>query len=263
MKIGCCIDCKDIMAAIEAGCEFIDLSGQELMALSLDEIIGIKRRLEQHCVPCIGVHAIVPPGIRLAGEGYSALILKNYFHALAERSQILEIQYWGIGSPASRALTADFPIDRADDQMRRTLEMAADAYPAGKILLESLNPQETNYINSIIHAACVIEPLDASRVGLVMDVYHHILCGERHLCLNDDILNRIEYMHIADPLGRRFPSEDMDPAIMDFAIQLAQASGTKAIAIEAKTTDFFKDCQRAFRFIQEKIQDDQREGSMC
>lgn len=247
MKIGCCVDVCDAERVIAQGFDFVDLNGQELASMPLEAVRALADRLGR--APCIGLHATVPARVRLAGPDFSLAAAAAYFQGLAERARLLRVRYLGIGSPRSRSLPSDFPVARADAQMRDALRAAATAYPEGQILLESLNPTETNYINSLAHAARVIEGLDPARIGLVLDVFHFALCGERPGALTDAIAARVRYIHIADPVRRSFPSASTDPALLDFVRDAARRAGVTELAIEAGPSDLAKESEPALKVL--------------
>lgn len=231
MKIGCCVHAQEIETALQCGFDFVDLNGQELAAMPLGAVKELAGRMRG--ATCLGLHATVPAQIRLAGEDFALDRVKAYFDILAPRARLLGVRYLGIGSPAARRLPPGYPVQRADEQMRLALTAAAAAYPQGEILLESLNPGETNYINTLSHAARVIAGLDAARVGLVLDVYHLVLCGEGAQAITGEIAGRIRYMHIADVAGRRYPWRGTDPDLFALARAAARITGAEEIAIEA------------------------------
>lgn len=243
MKVGCCVDAREIDAALGCGFDFLDLNGQELVGMSLHEVRKLAGKMGD--VACRGIHAAVPAHIRMTGWSMDLNRVKEYFSCLARRMEVLKVRYLGIGSPASRTLPLDFSQERADQQMRAVLAEASRAYPQGLVLLESLNTGETNYINTIAHAARVVDGLDASRVGLVLDVYHLVLCGEGLDAVTKEVAGRIHYMHIADPVGRAFPSYSTDPSLFDLTRRAARATGVEEIAIEAKTKNLAQDAKRA------------------
>lgn len=252
MKIGCCIDAPDLAQALRIGYDFVDLNGQELAAMPLPAVKDLAAELGQ--VPCMGLHATVPARVRLAGPDFSLDAVREYFYTLAERARICGVRYMGIGSPASRNLPQGFPVERADEQLRMALAAASEAYPQGMILLESLNPTETNYINTMAHAARILEGFEPARFGLVLDVYHFTLCGERAENLTEEIIRLVRYAHIADPIERRFPSADTDPALFAFTRSAAWRAGTEALAIEAVTSDLAGDGKAALEILRAAMQ---------
>ena len=87
----------------------------------------------------MGIHASVPPSIRLNGPDYDEEKLRAYFHSLSKRLDMLNIPIISIGSPASRTLPEGYARELADQQMIRSLSIASEELPRMKILLESLN----------------------------------------------------------------------------------------------------------------------------
>lgn len=245
MKIGICVNLCDVDRAINMGYDFIDLNGQELASMPLNEVRDLARRLKSSNVPCVGLHATLPPSIQLVGAGFREGAVVEYFSMLAKRADALDVNYIGIGSPASRRLAEGYDVKLADGQMRLSIQAATRAYPRGMVLLESLNGLETNYINTVSHAYQIIKDLPAESAGLVLDVYHFVLSGQSEESFTADLASRVKYIHIADPNGRRFPSRDTDKGLLRFAIEAALMANADKIAVEAVTDDLDNDGKKA------------------
>lgn len=253
IKLGCCIDSADIEPAYETGYDFIDLSGAELASMPRESVDKIAGTLKAYHLPCIGIHAAFPPEIALIGEKFSEASIEKYSDDLLAKAKKLDIRYLGIGSPYSRRLEDGYERSKADDQMIRVLEIMSGKEPGIRILLESLNREETNYINTLEEAARIVDRTGNTNTGLVWDLYHFIRCGESLDEISRDILSKVKYLHIADPAGRRYPSESSDENLFRLMQNAIRTTDCEYIAIEALSNDIRTDARKGCHFLKSKI----------
>lgn len=253
MKIGCCIDLDQVRQTIEAGYDFVDLNGQELASQPMQKIKEAARIIQNEASRCSGYHATVPAEVRLAGNGFRTDRVREYFHRLADRSCELNPAYIGIGSPASRKLTEGFDRNRANDQLCEALKIAEEYFPNSVILLEALNAGETNYINSFAEACSLVKMIASPRIRIVLDLYHFSVSGEIIDRYGSDDWDLVEYLHIADPNQRAFPSSGTSKEFVAQAKRILQCVDCKAIAIEAQTNDFYRDAKEGLEILKRKI----------
>ena len=247
MKYGCCINLCDIDAAAEIGFDFVDLHGAQLAGCGDAEAVA--GRLERSGLSCYGLHASVPPDIRLAGDDYDETRVRAYFHTLGSRARRLGVRMVCIGSPRSRTLPEGFPISLADEQMARSLRAACAEMPDCTVLLESLSRSETNYINSIREAFAMVKTLAVPNLALVLDLYHFWLCGDDLSMLTPDAARSVRYLHMADPNARRYPSAATDARFIDRTRDIVRITGCGAVALEALSPDWKRDARLSLNYL--------------
>lgn len=213
----------------------------------------LAEKLDQMNMPCLGIHASVPPEVRFNGPEYSEEKLQSYFHNLGRKLNMLNVSMVGIGSPMSRTLSTGFSRTMADEQMIHSLTIACQEMPQQQILLESLNAMETNYINSITTAYQLISRVNAPNVGLVLDLYHFILCDDELNMLTDDCIRKIAYLHVADPFERRYPSEQTDEILEKLLKDVVGLVSCDAIALEAISAPGNPDLAEGMAYLHTKL----------
>ena len=249
MKIGCCIDLRQIDDIAGLGFDFVDLNGQELANCTAEQAERLLLRLKELRLPCLGLHATVPAKVRLNGPGFDGDTAANYFRLLAQRAAALDVRYLGIGSPAARSLPDGYPREAADDEFCASLAAAAEAFPNALVLVEALNRSETNYVNSYAEACVLVRRAAHPAVRTVLDLYHFAKCGDDPAALDRDEFGLACYLHIADPEGRAFLSNATSPEFMKMAERIARRTMCAEIAIEAVTDDLRRDAAAALAIL--------------
>lgn len=241
IKLGCCIDLHQLPTACELGFEFVDLSGKELVMLSPDAVEELADYLSKKGISCLGIHAALPENITLTGASYEKEVLRQYMEKLIARARLLKVRYIGIGSPKSRQLPEGMIKSQADFQMREALTLLCDMAPDMDFLLEGLNREETNYINTLLEAYEMVQQIDRKNIGMVWDIYHFLKNGECIAALPDTLPERVKYLHIADPNGRRYPSKNSSRELFETMNAAVKLTKVQYLAIEAVSQEFETD----------------------
>lgn len=253
MKIGCCIRAEEIDRAAQCGFDFVDLHGAELAQMAKAKVRTLADKLDQLGLPCLGIHASVPSTVRLNGPDYDEEKVRLYFQSLKDPLDMLHVQAVGLGSPMSRSLPEGYAREKANEQMIRSMIIASEELPNQQILLESLNTMETNYINSLAEAYELVSRANHPRVGLVLDLYHFVLCGDNLSMLTDDCIRKIGYLHIADPVERKYPSDQTDESLEKLLKNAVSLVSCDAIALEAISVPGSPDLLDGWAYLHTKI----------
>ena len=248
MKIGCCTSVENMEVLDRLGYDFVDLPGARIAAMEEAEFEHLRQELRAGRLKCMAFHASVPPGIRMTGDKIDERANGSYLKRLISRGKQLNIRYIGIGSPNSRTVPEGYSIAKADGQMLHFLETACEIAGNGvDILLESLNRTETNYINSISHAAALVERSGRANLGLVLDIYHFLREGEDPGILSGELLEKVRYVHIAEPVKRGFPAPGQTDVFAEVLKRLDEFGYKGDISIEAMTNAFDTDAEAGLK----------------
>lgn len=250
VKLGCCTAINGLTAVKKAGFDFVDLPGAELSRLSFYDVECLADRLWQMRLPCIGIHAAVPPDIRLCGRGSNEKKVMEYAQALCAKLNRLNIRFLGIGSPLSRSLFDEDSRDMAKAQLCSSIRIFAEELPNAFVLLESLNKKETNFINTMSEAYEMISLINLENTGLVCDLYHMAKSGETTAAFTAQISRSIRYLHIADPNRRRFPEESSPASLFKLLKDVEDRTGCGYLSIEAISSCMEKDAATGYRTMQ-------------
>lgn len=242
MKIGYCISLNELEQLECKMADFVDLSGCELTALSMRETYKIAERLKELEIGCIGIHAAFPGELKIAGKGADPDIAVRYFKELVKRASILQVKYIGIGSPQSRILEESDDREEADFRLAGLLRSFCGCAGEIMVLVESVNRTETNYINSLEEAYGIVSRVGRKNVGLILDLYHFLAEKEVMSNISDEIWKSIRYLHIADPLGRKYPGYATEVAVKHyFQKAVVKTENVNETAIEGNAVVFRKD----------------------
>ncbi|HJD27232.1 MAG TPA: sugar phosphate isomerase/epimerase [Candidatus Blautia intestinipullorum] len=264
MKSGFCVSLKELnmLTRYLENCDkkpldFVDLSGTEICELTEKDTEALAECLYKYQIPCMGIYASFPADIKFIGKEKKIASLEDYTRRLAERCDILDCKRIGIGSPGSRFRDADISEEEADEQMMDTLYRIRQLTQNQMILLESICPAETNYINSAGHVEALVNRLDDPGIGIICDIYHFFCCNEQIEGLDSAFWSKVVYLHIADPDGRRYLSKSTDSSFIEYAGQiLKKAYRADGIAVEAGTeqiTEELEECKATLRLLESEM----------
>lgn len=141
------------------------------------------------------------------------------------------------GSGAARAIPDG--VDTAAGRARFA-EVVAEARDIAeqnglRIVLEPLNRDETNLLNSLEETVAFLDEFNIGDVPVVADLYH-IMLEEEPFSVVQALGNRIGHAHIADS-GRRPPGQGNWP-LAPFVAALRDGGYAGTISIECNFTDF-------------------------
>ncbi|MGM9573464.1 MAG: sugar phosphate isomerase/epimerase family protein [Hominicoprocola sp.] len=218
VKLGCCAPIEQYGEVAAAGFDYIELPGNVLARLSLEEFGQWEKTVQGGAIPCMGLNASLCPEVKICGPMFSENAAEQYARLLCSRAACLGVSKIGVGSPASRALPQGFPVDTAWKQAERFLRIfCAAALPYGiEILWEPLNPEETGFgVDSLESAEHIAELRAAgvSNLGLVADLYHMARKGEDAEVLAQ-LMPYVRHVHIASAQGGRGYVTETDAAVM-------------------------------------------------
>lgn len=240
-KIGYCLSIDEIYEFAERKefseyCDFIDLSGRELVSISEQSFKKLNNSLNKLGIPCRGIHATFPLDIKLTGTQYEPQKVLDYFAVLQARCELLGIRMIGVGSPGSRNLENGFAEAEADKQMIQILRLLSDHGHDMSILLEACNLSEGNYIVSSNKVSELVDSVNRSNVGAVCDIYHFWLLNEDPDRIIPRFYKKTAYIHIADPNGRIQLSRKTSEEYLDYVRKIiSNLSHVECIAIETGT----------------------------
>lgn len=255
MKIGHCIKIPAYEIAASLGYDFAEVSGIELTALSEEELNRTAAQAEKTGMPYHAVNLYCDKSLAFVGDRFDAAQAKAYAAQLFSRASRLGIRYVGIGAPGSRNLPDGYDRSKADLEMLEFLKItASEAEQYGiSILLEAVNHNFCNYINTPEEALALIDRAGLSNLGLVLDFCHMIPDGQEP---EDYVfaIERASHLHIghAELSGRRGPLTEADlPYLLRVRDAVRKAGYDRTISVEADGTDFASDAAGDLKLLRE------------
>lgn len=251
MKFGICAGFEYLEILKAAGCDFIEVSANEIASMSDAEIKEQIKKCEN-----VGFFAEVfknlfPTNIKLAGEKMDFAMIDEYTRSVFDKASRLGIKVAVFGSGAARSFPEGVDRESCMSQLvfasRLTAQNAAEC--GITVALEPLRSQETNVVNSVSDAAELCRAVNEKNFKINPDLYH--MYNE-----NDDLKNLekysdyIEHVHVAEFKTRKLPRVG-DGCDYKKAIRLLKDSGYNGrISVEAHdeyTLQKYRDAMEAIR----------------
>ncbi|MFA6506568.1 MAG: sugar phosphate isomerase/epimerase family protein [Treponemataceae bacterium] len=254
MKFGCCTSPANIEVLARAGYDFIDFPGAAIVATEENDFTDIKKRLSASGLTCEGFHASVPPSMRLAGPLVNEDTIAAHFHVLASRARDLGCTRIGLGSPKSRSVNLGSDPRAHRDDFLRIFALAARicADHGVSLLLEALRLQDANFINTQAEALAILSEIREFNVGTIFDLFHFIEAGEKIEAITPAVVERIGYLHIAEPNGRGYPKPENNAPYRPVLARLKELGYTgDRISVECPGADFSSGHESALRALRE------------
>jgi len=212
MKLGLCAPITSIKQVEEIGYDYIEANVASLAAEteeSFQELIKLvaASAIKPECFNCL-----LPGNILLVGEQVDHKLLEEYLDKAFYRVSAIggKIVVWGSGFV--RRCPEGFDKQRAYQQLVEAggiIGQYAEKYGL-TIVIEPLNPNETNMINKVTEGALLVKSINHKNILLLADLYHLINSGESiNVVAQEQEL--IKHIHIADSIVtdvtvREFPT---------------------------------------------------------
>jgi sugar phosphate isomerase/epimerase len=208
---------------------------------------------EKAGIPVPAVCCFVPGSIKSVGPELDMDVLLKWAETVFTRARRIGTEIVVYGSGASRNIPEGFPKDEAWDQFIELLkQMGPLAESSGvTVVLEPLNTNETNLINSVSEGGDIVRAVSHSHIRLLADIYHMAVDGEPA----DAILScgeLLEHTHCAEQENRAAPGT----AGFDFVpylLALKESGYNKRISIECKWKNMEEEASGAIEYLTNQL----------
>jgi len=253
MKFGVCTDIENYGKLVDMGYDYIELAGSSIYKMSRDEFIKTWGTIKNGPIKCTGFNAFLSPDVKVIGSDVDRERLEEYVNRVVERASQLGVKAIGFGSPASRVVPEGFSREKANSQALDFVEMALEkAEPYGiKILIESLESAETNFINTVKEAYEFMKQLKHKNTGLVLDLYHFWKENEDISVLSDEIMKHVVHVHIAEEEGRVSLVERKFEKYKEYIKRLKAFGYDDKLSFEGVIKDFNPEVKETLRILRE------------
>lgn len=239
MKFGVCTGIENAAVLADAGYDYIELPLAPTAELASDEYAELKKRVaDSPLVPEV-FNIFLPKRISVTGDAVDWAEISEYVKVALGRAAELGAQLVGIGSGGSRRVPDGFPAERAMEQLRDLVRLAAEEGRARglSVMIEPLRREETNIINSGAEGLSLLEIVDSPSALLELDYYHMASVGESAEIVIRAGKVRLGHCHIANPDGRRWPSDPKEAGYRDFFTALREIGYERRMSIEGRCDD--------------------------
>ncbi|NLP48109.1 MAG: sugar phosphate isomerase/epimerase [Clostridiales bacterium] len=241
MKFGACVglDEEKILTMKELGFDYFETHLGDLAALSDRDFSDFTEKVETIGLPCEASNCFIPSDYPLVGEARDYKKIDKYvLHAL-DRAHKIGIKVSVFGSSAARKIPQGVSEDKAFEQivffLADIVSPIAESFGI-EIAIEPLNKKECAWINSLEFANRISQAADKDNIKILADLYHMHAEGEN---VSEIIRlgNKVVHAHIANPVGRLYPSETDGFDYIPFLKALNGAAVSRC-SIEASNKDF-------------------------
>ncbi len=237
MKIGFCAGPDRIRAVRDAGFDYMEMPVKTVTEMedgAFEDCLALLRDTGMTVPRC---NVLFPGSIKLLEDPDGMDAWLDRVFARAERLGSSMVVF---GSGGSRKRPENMDYREAFLRLVEVTRKIGDA--AGKhgitIVVEPLNRQETNMINSLAEGACLVAAAGHPHVELLADYYHIARDGEP---VEDVVrLCGVRHVHLAALEGRRIPLEP-EEGIRNFFTALKKTDYQGMVSIEGRCEDLRKE----------------------
>ena len=248
MKIGFCAKPEQAGLVAAAGFDYIEPPVNYIAGLTEEAFSACLADLSAASVPAPSFNLLFPKDLLLLAEDTAEEQIAHYLHGAFSRVQRLGGKIAVFGSGKSRNRPEEMPYDRAFRRLVRVTALTGEI--AGQydvtVVIEPLNRNETNMINSLGEGACLAAAVDHPRVRLLADYYH--IAVENQPASDIERVSGIAHAHIATLAGRRVPTEE-DGGFAEMFAAMKRTDYRGLISVEGKTDDLAADGSRSVRML--------------
>ncbi|HVK02421.1 MAG TPA: sugar phosphate isomerase/epimerase family protein [Armatimonadaceae bacterium] len=238
MKFGVCAGIDQAALLADAGYDYIELSVAGDLVPEADEATWAEKRaaIEAMPLPVEAFNSFVRTG-KITGPEADFERLKRYADTAVERAAQVGGKIIVFGSGGARNVPAGFPREQAAEQIVSFLDLCADACDRHGVVVvvEPLNSDESNIINSVAEGAEYVERVARAGIRNLADTYHMEYDGEPLLAITE-FAEVLAHVHTADT-GRFAPGTGTYDHIALFR-ELRAARYDDRLSIECSFRDF-------------------------
>jgi len=249
MKIGLCTGPENLELAARLGYDYIECTVSGTESLSDADFAALRSKVNASPIKIDCFNVLFPGTIRLVGpeadQGKTAVYLDKALSRVKELGGKTVV----FGSGRSRAFPPEMPYrDAFRELIKATRSIGEIAAKYGiTIVIEPLNREETNCVNSVREGAMLAAAADHPSVEVLADLYHMLKDNEP---MNNLLtVRKIKHTHIALLEGRAFPTV-CDNDVQAFFGALKQIGYNGTMSVEGKAAgDFETDAAAALKIL--------------
>ena len=249
MRFGVWTGFRNIGTVIDAGYDYMEIRLDDLSQKSDEDFAAIVETFSSSAIKAECVNCFFPGGLRLTGPDVDFDALREYSEKAINRAAALGSKLAVIGSGSARRIPDGFDREKAFDQFVKLLGMVGDlaAEQGITLVIEPLNYDETNFINTIPEAIELCKKINRPNVKVVADLFHmgrvedpaELIISEKEY---------IGHIHLARVIDRDMPYEEDVPQLKEWA-KIIKESGYSAgkITLEGLFNPNLKECLERVR----------------
>ena len=251
MKFGVCTQIDNAQLLAPHGWNYIEPGVQTLLrAQESDATWNAAASTRETSLPIFAANGLLPATLKVVGSEVNRDALATYIETACRRAAQVGIETLVFGSGGARQIPEGFSRETAKQQIIEFLQLSAVSLQKHNVTLviEPLNSDECNVINSVGEAMEYVGAANHSRVKCLADSYHFWREND-----SLDSLRRaaphITHVHVADLAGRAAPGESGGSDYRDFFAVLREENYRGGISVEAASFDLPQASARVLAFL--------------
>lgn len=255
MRIGICASVEAAGDIAAAGAEFVEEIVQSLLVPGQDEeaFAGKLKPAREAALPVKAANCFLPGAMKCVGPDVDTEGLLRWAETVFRRAKAAGIETIVFGSGGARSVPEGFDRSEAMNQFVDLLKrLGPPAEGNGvTVVVEPLNSQECNFINSLAEGAEAVQRCSHESVWLLADIFHMARDGEEP----EEIVrfgSLLRHTHIAEA-EKRTPPGKMGDDFRPYFAALKKAGYGGAMTIECSWGDFASESASAVSYLKEQM----------
>ena len=227
---------RDYPQICEAGYNFAELNIPEIANLTFSELQSLQQKIRE-AIPVPIASCLLPTTEPLFfTKEFRPESLRTYLENACKKTAQLGIHAVILGNGKARSLLSEEDLQREEvflDTIRLIAEIAGKN--GQELILETLSPQYSNYINTIEQAVQIIKKAEISNIFTMADLRHMVRANDPFENI-ERYISYIHHLHIDYPLSypeRLYPSTEDDYDYSKYLKVIDNSCYSRTLTIEA------------------------------
>ncbi len=265
MKFGCClgfakqnnkIEVNNIAELSAAGYDYVELPASAVAQLSESECKYLVENIKSYALDTGVANLAFPGDIDIIGDKVDYVKVDDYLSVMMGNLSLVGVKKLVLGSGKIRSIPSYLGYEQGASQLKNVIRrMSKFAEPYNiTVVLEPLNRLESNIINSVTEACLLAREINLESVQILCDYYHMVMEQEAVEVIPQIKLYglSLQHVHIANPVGRIYPTDGEDYSVLFSALK--EAGYDQTISVEGKTDDFALDSAMAIKTLKKYVE---------
>ncbi|MBR3708446.1 MAG: sugar phosphate isomerase/epimerase [Lentisphaeria bacterium] len=208
IQFGVCCDPEQTALYADAGFDFFETAVVSVLWGSDDYL----KRIRDAALPCKCCNGFLPWDLKITGPEVDRVRVAEYVEKAVSRAAECGIGKIVFGSGGARRCPEGFPVEKAAEQLLEFVQNAAAVFGRYGVtmVVEPLNLNECNVINSVAAGAVLVNRVGLPAVRLLADSYHFYKTDNEPDALVWSV-PLLKHIHVATNPSRLAPgAEDWD-----------------------------------------------------